>query len=162
MWLVILVVVLVVLTLIGGYALWIEPNWLRIRHHVLRLENWDPALDGLTVLHLSDLHFGRATSRATRFIRRASSVPSDLVVITGDFISGPGSLRRCTQALQQLTAHRDVFGVLGNHEYRVYHFSWPFAGPFRRAEPLDTPGIVRELEHSGVVMLVKVTSRQVV
>ena len=60
MWLLALIVPLAVGALLTVYAIWIEPNWLRVRRRVLYLDGWNTSLDGMTILHLSDLHAGRA------------------------------------------------------------------------------------------------------
>ena len=69
------------------YAAFVEPNWLRIRRRVLYLPKWDARLDGLTILHLSDLHIAAGPSRAERFLRVAERLQADLVLFTGDFES---------------------------------------------------------------------------
>ncbi len=72
--------------LLVSYAWLVEPAWLRVRRRVVRVDGWPVEMDGLTLLHLSDLHIGRATGRIRRFLAKAEAIPADLVVITGDFI----------------------------------------------------------------------------
>ena len=155
MWvLIVLIIVLAVLGLLGAYSLWVEPNWLRIRRRVILVDGWDPALDGLKILHLSDLHAGSAPSRIERFVRRAAEVPADFAVITGDFLSGPRGADDCARILSQLTARTEVYAVLGNHEHRYSSFHWPPIRTLRVWHPLDSARIAKTLEKCGIRMLV--------
>ncbi|HEY7854022.1 MAG TPA: hypothetical protein VIB80_02775, partial [Aquiluna sp.] len=43
-----------------------------------------PALSGLKVLHISDLHFAPSQSRKTDFIATLADLKPDLVINTGD------------------------------------------------------------------------------
>lgn len=81
------------------------------------------ALDGLSVLHIADLH----TRRPPRFnhpvralIRALPHWPTDLIVLTGDFMDAPGEERVALRVLEEiLDACRPrlgVFGVFGNHD----------------------------------------------
>jgi uncharacterized protein len=81
----------------------------------------DAALDGLTVVQLSDFHAGFAPSlnlRATRkAVDLALAAEPDLVVITGDFAGGPAGLDVLRRQLLRLRPPLGVFGVLGNHDH---------------------------------------------
>ncbi len=154
MWVLIVLIVLAVLALLGAYSIWVEPNWLRIRRRVLLVDGWDPALDGLKILHLSDIHAGSAPSRTERFIRRAVDISADFVVITGDFLSGPRGADDCARILSRLTARIEVYAVLGNHEHRYSSIHWPSDGSLRVWTRLDAPSIAQTLETCGVRMLV--------
>lgn len=82
-----------------------------------------PDLDGLSVLHIADLH----TRRPPRFnhpvralIRALPRWPADFVVLTGDFMDAPGdepvALRVLAEVLGACRARLGVFGVFGNHD----------------------------------------------
>ncbi len=159
MLLVILLSVLGAVLLVVGYAHFIEPNWLRLRHRVLHLENWDPALDGLTILHISDLHVGMRPSMVERFLERAREVEADLVAITGDFVTRPEAMGRCTEALQGFADRRAVFAVPGNHEHAIYGPTWPLKRKFRLRRRIDSGAMVRSLEQCGLTVLVNSSVR---
>ena len=154
MWQIALLLSAAALVLLAGYALLVEPAWLRVRRRLIHLEGWDPALDGLTILHLSDLHIGGAPGRADRLLRQAGRLPADLIAITGDFIAGPEGLGRCCQLLREVADGREVFGVPGNHEHEHYASRSHPWGRWKTRSRLDTPRIVEALEGSGVTMLV--------
>jgi predicted MPP superfamily phosphohydrolase len=78
-----------------------------------------PSLDGLRIVHLSDLHIGDFVSRAA--IRRAvdlvNTAQPDLAVLIGDLItSDRDPLEDCIAALSRLRAPLGIWGCHGNHE----------------------------------------------
>ena len=87
----------------------------------LALPRLDPRLVGLTITHLSDLHFtGTMTKDFHReIVRQANALESDLIAVTGDIIDK----RKCHdwlgEILGELQAHGGVYFVLGNHDLRV-------------------------------------------
>ena len=91
-----------------------------VRHHAVRIRDLPPALDGLRLLHLSDLHCDHDPDFIPALVKRLEGIDYDLCVITGDFrmrTFGPYG-----QALSDLQPLADVlkkpaFAVLGNHDY---------------------------------------------
>jgi hypothetical protein len=81
----------------------------------------DAALDGLTVVQLSDFHAGFSPSLNLRATRKAVDLAlaarPDLVLITGDFAGGPAGLDELRRQLLRLRPPLGVFGVLGNHDH---------------------------------------------
>ncbi len=89
------------------------------------LPDLDPAHDGLRVAQLSDVHVGPLTpaGRVRAAIAAANGFDPDLVVLTGDYVTGSGSRRL-------RSGPRDIGGllsglaaptvaVLGNHDHWV-------------------------------------------
>ena len=81
------------------------------------------ALDGLTITHMSDLHFTGALTRNfyEELVKEANQLKSDVVVITGDIIDKEHCLEWIPGVLGQLQADEGVFAILGNHELRCRH-----------------------------------------
>ena len=78
------------------------------------------ALDGFTIVQLSDLHTGMTIDRAfvQRVVDRANQLSPDLIALTGDLVDGQvEDLRDDVAPLGQLRARHGVFAVTGNHEY---------------------------------------------
>ncbi len=126
-----------------------EAQWVRRVDRRLPAPDADAALDGLTIVQLSDFHAGFTPSfnlRATRkAVDLALAARPDLVVITGDFAggrSGSGGLRR---QLLRLAPPLGVVGVLGNHDHG------DSKAPF--VQPTDP----RFLEDCGVRLLINET-----
>lgn len=85
----------------------------------LDFPNLPPALDGLRILHLSDLHLGvgRTSADLSAILDSLRADPPDLIVLTGDVAD---ELSELEAALDLVTAFAPRFGVyaaLGNHEY---------------------------------------------
>jgi predicted MPP superfamily phosphohydrolase len=80
-----------------------------------------PALEGFSILQLSDLHLGasRNVRDLERFFERLS-LPSrrpDLIVFTGDIADDLHQLGPALQLAHQFRARCGVLASLGNHEY---------------------------------------------
>ena len=93
--------------------------WYRVVTVDVPLPHLPPALDGLRLVQLSDIHMGDFMSRAA--IRRAvdisNAVQPDLAVLTGDLISTEHDpLADCIAELSRLQAPLGVWGCHGNHE----------------------------------------------
>jgi uncharacterized protein len=85
------------------------------------------ALDGFSIVQLSDLHTGMTIDRAfvQRVVDRANALQPDLIALTGDLVDGPvDSLRDDVAPLAQLRAPHGVFAVTGNHEYYAGVDEW--------------------------------------
>jgi predicted MPP superfamily phosphohydrolase len=85
------------------------------------------ALDGFTIVQLSDLHTGMTIDRAfvQRVVDHANSLAPDLVALTGDLVDGPvDSLRDDIAPLGALRAKHGVFAITGNHEYYAGADEW--------------------------------------
>lgn len=86
----------------------------------MRYPDLHPDLEGLRILHLSDLHLGielgladleRALAYAKRELR------PDLVVLTGDLADDPALIGPALDRVHALGARYGALASLGNHEY---------------------------------------------
>jgi predicted MPP superfamily phosphohydrolase len=106
----------------------------------LRPPGLPPAWDGLTILQLSDFHFGGTPDRP--FYRQvidrclADGVP-DVLVVTGDVIDSDTHHRWILPLLGRLRAGVAAFAILGNHDY--WHDHARVRRRLRRAG-FDLPG----------------------
>lgn len=87
----------------------------------LRLPRLPRALDGFTIVQISDLHIGASLNEGPwvrDLVDRVNALEPDLVAVTGDLVDGPPwDLRPTLEPLAGLRARRGVFFVTGNHEY---------------------------------------------
>jgi len=76
------------------------------------------AWDGLTILHLTDLHFCGTPDRRFYFevMDRCRDWQPDLVAITGDIVDGPRHHRWLLPILGRLRWQVAAFAILGNHD----------------------------------------------
>jgi predicted MPP superfamily phosphohydrolase len=109
----------------GLYAWQIEPYWLEFVKLKMSLRNLPKAMEGKTLMQISDLHIG------SRFdyhfiidsLKKASKHQPDFVVYTGDFVhltNGKVEYDKLDEVLQHLVkGSLGTFAVLGNHDYGV-------------------------------------------
>lgn len=86
----------------------------------IRLTKLPRALDGFSIIQLTDLHVGVTIDRAfvQRVVDRANAAAPDLIVLTGDLVDGKvAQLGDEAAPLGELRARHGVFAVTGNHEY---------------------------------------------
>ncbi|MDR1124968.1 MAG: metallophosphoesterase [Deltaproteobacteria bacterium] len=98
-----------------------------VRHWEDRSAALPPALDGLNLVHLTDLHvsplFHADWVRA--LVERVNAIKPDLILFSGDLADGLPSLRLDDAApLAGLRARYGVFGCPGNHEYYSGYEFW--------------------------------------
>jgi predicted MPP superfamily phosphohydrolase len=135
---------------LGYYACGVEPNMLAVEGVRVYSRHIPPALHGLTIAHLSDLHWGPYTGRREiqAAVERANALVPDLVALTGDFVYYEAQYAApCARALAALRAPLGVYAVPGNHD------QW--AGIDAVAAPLRAAGVTllrnesRRLEVNG-------------
>lgn len=79
------------------------------------------ALDGVSIVHLSDFHFtGRiGLEYFHEVIRQANAFEPDLIAITGDLVDHAPYIDWLPETLGQLRARAGVYFILGNHDLRT-------------------------------------------
>ena len=111
------------LVALGGtvYATRIEPWRLKHERIDVPIANLPPAFDGYRVAQLSDLHLTDSVSRSIiePAIQMALEIEPDLLVITGDYITGFLNQSDLYQVLRPLAAHHNIHVTLGNHDHWV-------------------------------------------
>lgn len=125
--------------LLAAYGVWIRPRFVRVRRIDIPIADLDPALEGYTIAHLSDLHIGSliSGSRTRRWVHLTNAEAPDLIALTGDYVTnGVAFHERIADVLGALRAKDAVIATLGNHDY------------FGGGEPL-----ISLLRERGVVLL---------
>ncbi len=93
----------------------------------VKLAKLPRALDGFSIVQLSDLHTGLTIDRTfvQRVVDRANALAPDLIALTGDLVDGPvADLRDDIAPIGQLRAKHGIFAVTGNHEYYAGADAW--------------------------------------
>ena len=102
----------------AGYAFW-EAREIGVTRIEVPLRHLPPDLDGLTVVHLSDVHYGmlHENGRLSDVVRRVNELRPDLIVFTGDLMDAAVShMEEMAVPLSDLKARQGVLAVIGNHE----------------------------------------------
>ena len=101
------------------YATRLEPGWLELERLTVTLPTFPPALAGLTIAQLSDIHLGAAVELELlrRVVALINAAAPDLVVLTGDFVTGQAKYSlAAAEALAALKSRYGSYAVLGNHD----------------------------------------------
>jgi uncharacterized protein len=111
-----------------AWAAWIEPRRLVTVRRTLRLPHWIPALDGVRLGVLSDLHAGvphAGLDAIARAVERLNEERPDVMLLLGDFLDahpvwgGRLAPELVATELRKLEAPLGTFAVLGNHDWKV-------------------------------------------
>lgn len=108
------------------YAWQVEPHWFQIVRRLMPLEYLPPALEGRTLLQVSDMHVGPRVSSAylMHALDRARELEPDFVAFTGDFVTYRSAIeyRELARVLRHMPNGRlATVGAFGNHDYG---FGW--------------------------------------
>lgn len=99
---------------VAGYAAGYEVRAFTLRRHVVPCLPPDTA--SIRLLHLSDIHLLPNQHRKRRWLRGLVGLRPDLVVNTGDNISGPAAVDAVVDTLAELLDLPGVF-VFGSNDY---------------------------------------------
>jgi len=94
---------------------------LAVHDMAIPLDRIDPALDGFSIAHLSDLHMSGRIGREyfQLVVQRTNALQPDLIAVTGDLFDVPECLDWIADTLGKLEARLGVYFILGNHDLRV-------------------------------------------
>ena len=91
------------------------------------IDDLPPALDGFTIVQISDIHVGPTIKRryVDAIVDAVNRLKPDLIAVTGDVVDGSvPQLRDHTRPLSRLSARHGAFLVTGNHEYYAGANAW--------------------------------------
>jgi len=91
-----------------------------LREVSVRLVRLPKALDGTTIVQLTDVHVGPTIGRdfIEEIVAETNAANPDVIAITGDLVDGSvEDLREHVAPLANLKARHGVYFVTGNHEY---------------------------------------------
>ncbi len=111
-------------------ALFVTPFAMQHRRLALAVRRVPPVLRGKRILQLSDLHIHGWTYREVFIRQHVLASQPDLLVLTGDLLSGPGGIPVVLQLLEGLQAPMGVWFVPGNNEIEEVDL-WAFLARLR-------------------------------
>jgi predicted MPP superfamily phosphohydrolase len=107
----------------AGYGFFYERHELEVTRTAFAVAGLPPALDGLKIGLLTDVHRSRWVSHedVTHAVTRLMLERPDLIVLGGDYVTWGGGdnhefVQPAAEALRPLSAPYGVYGILGNHD----------------------------------------------
>lgn len=126
-----------IILFLSFYVHFIEPTWYEIKQVRLTLPNLARDFDNYRIVQLSDIHadFWMTPKRLQHIIELVNKQKPDLVVLTGDFITGSAQRFAPTlKTLAHLNSSDGAVAILGNHDVS--------SNPRRIRNTLEKSGIV--------------------
>lgn len=110
----------------------------QVTEYELKLEGWPKEFSGLTIVQISDLHYGKYLSKdyLKAVLEKAKSLKPDLYALTGDFINFKKDVPPMRGLLKGFKAPLGVYAVLGNHDHGA-----------------DPAGLTQALKEDGIRVL---------
>jgi predicted MPP superfamily phosphohydrolase len=121
----------------------------------VRLADLPKALEGFTIVQISDIHIGQTIKRnfVAAIVDRVNRLQADMIAITGDVVDGSvPDLAHHTEPLARLESRHGTYFVTGNHEYYSGAHAW-----IRELERLGAKALMNEhvvLDHDGAALTV--------
>ena len=115
----------VILIVLGLDAFWLEPDSLRVSTYEIALDRAPPAMRGLRIAVIADLHAGSPfidEAKIARVVALTNQAKPDLILLAGDYvITGVRGghhipVGTIVRDLKPLHAPLGVYAVLGNHD----------------------------------------------
>lgn len=119
---------------VGAYSYFVGVKNLTLDKVLFPFSHRFPALKGLKIAQISDLHYG-PTNKSAKFFNRTVDLileqEPDLVFLTGDYYQwDPSYLEELPKILSRLSAPLGVYGVFGNHDYGACYPGTLYCDPF--------------------------------
>ena len=133
--------------LTGIHALPVYRSWVEFCRRDMPLRGIDPSFEGMKIVQISDLHYSPVVWRRylVQFVRWVNELNPDLVVVTGDLITGGYRFaERVATILSHLEAPHGVICTFGNHDDSIYGRKTSGEGK-RRADYLEQCLLEHEL-----------------
>lgn len=138
----IVIVLIIVFAFLVGYAYFIEPNSLKTKKQVFKLDCLGSDISSHKFVQISDLHFTEKTNEAriNKIYQAVKKLNPEIVFITGDFVSNESGIGPATELVGKLAKDFPVYAVFGNWDYWALNY--------------DINRIENELERVGAEVLI--------
>lgn len=119
---------LIVILLIAGiylYGTYIELKNYKIHEYKIETKKITDNFDGFTIVHLSDLHYGRVFEKddLKKIVKMVNNTNPDIVVLTGDLIDKDTKMTTnlssvITNELSKIKTTSGKYAIKGNHDIK--------------------------------------------
>ncbi len=108
-----------VITILVGvfYAVFIEPNSIKINTVTVKSKELERCFEGLKVIHFSDLHTSKMGYREKKVLKRINGIAPDIVFFTGDFGRQTKSVTFPLGFFEKIKTNHGIWAVPGNTDY---------------------------------------------
>jgi predicted MPP superfamily phosphohydrolase len=89
-------------------------------HHTIRADNLPESLEGLKIVHITDIQGDEYTGReeVRNYIQKVNAQNPDLIIFTGDLISyGTNFIKMSAQELGKAKSTYGTVAIVGDHDY---------------------------------------------
>lgn len=125
--------------ILGAYALLIEPNIILVRHIKIVSSKLASSLNGIKVVHISDLDIESVGYRERSFIDKINGLNADLILFTGDFIGGKtADYHKAITVIKGIKDKDRVWAIMGDSDYWME----------------DSSKLIKELRTMGIKVLI--------
>lgn len=122
-----LLIILSIVALIGFIFLWaryISTSGLIVNEKKIIKSNLPESFNGLKVVHLSDIHYGKTISKnkLNKIVEKINLINPDIVVFTGDLIDKDieitnSMINDISDTLYKINSKYGSYSIKGNHDY---------------------------------------------
>jgi len=136
--------------LTGIHGLPLNRRWVEIHRRSMPLRGLDPAMEGMKIVQISDLHYSPVVWQRylLQLVGWVNDLEPDIVAVTGDLITGGYRYaHRIATILSHIRASQATLCIFGNHDYSIYGRNASDEGR-RRADYLE-----KCLRKRGLVVL---------
>ncbi|PAU93369.1 hypothetical protein CK503_11570 [Aliifodinibius salipaludis] len=116
----IIIALFVTVFLFTATKTYLHTTQVEAEHHTIPVENLPEPLEGLTIVHITDIQGDEYTGRdkIRNYIRQVNAENPDLIIFTGDLISyGTNFLEMSAQELGKAKAKYGTIATVGDHDY---------------------------------------------
>ena len=105
----------------GSWAHWVEPDWVEVTQHTVKIPHLPRQFDGFRIAQISDIHIegGNMGDDLPAICQLTTAQNADAIVVTGDYVTTPtdADAQVLQRGLAPLQAPMGVWGIMGNHDY---------------------------------------------
>ena len=108
---------ILLLLILIGYSIWLEPYQIDVRHLYIKDAGIEKVLAGKTAVQLSDLHMNSIGRREEKILDIIEDLKPDLIFLTGDYVKWKGDYEPALTFFSRLKANMGIWAVMGDYDY---------------------------------------------